>query len=125
MRSLGLIGEFVKVLVITSYERPYENPIAVSAGESVTPDFEKFTDIEGWVWCTAKDGRSGWTPRKWLTQSDGAWRIDREFNAVELTVGPGEILEVALEESGFYWASKESGEIGWVPCEYVSSAYQT
>ncbi len=58
-------------------------------------------------------------------QSDGAWKVDREFNAIELTIDPGEILEVALEESGFYWASKESGEMGWVPCEYVSSAYQT
>jgi len=98
----GLRRQRMKVVVVNPYERPFENPIAVSAGEQVTPDFDKSTDIEGWVWCTAKDGRSGWTPKEWLTQSNGIWRVDREFNAMELTVVAVERLEVDFEESGFY-----------------------
>jgi len=115
----------VKAVVVKPYERPYENPIAVSAGEQVTPDFDKSSDIEGWVWCTAKDGRSGWTPKEWLTQSKDIWRVDREFSAIELTVVAGDILEVAFAESGFYWVRKENGELGWVPCECVSVDNQT
>ena len=125
MRHALSVSSLNTYKVVKPYERPYENPIAVSAGEEVTPDSDKPTDIEGWIWCTAKDGRSGWTPKQWLTQSSGIWRINREFNAIELTVVPGEMLEVAYEESGFFWARKENGEVGWVPCEYVSVVNRT
>ncbi|MGH8428444.1 MAG: hypothetical protein ACRES7_10770 [Gammaproteobacteria bacterium] len=110
----------MKAVIVKRYERPYADPIAVAAGESVTPDFARHTDIAGWVWCTAKDGRCGWTPRHWLTEVDGAWRIDRAFNAIELTIVPGEVLNLEFEESGFFWAVKQDGKSGWVPCENVS-----
>lgn len=110
----------MKAVVVSHYERPYEDPISVAAGDAVTPDFDKHTDITGWVWCTARDGRAGWTPRAWLVQSGDAWRIHRAFDAIELTVAPGEVLDVMLEESGFFWASKADGETGWVPCGNVS-----
>ena len=109
----------MKGVVIRHYQRPYENPIAVTAGEQVTPDFDKYTDIRGWVWCAAADGRSGWTPETWLAESGGEWHVTRNFNAMELTVSPGDRLEVKLEESGFYWAQTENGRTGWVPCECV------
>lgn len=111
----------MQTVVIKAYEKPYENPIAVRAGEAVTPDFDKPTDIAGWVWCTAADGRSGWTPRNWLTRSKDAWRVSRDFDAVELTVSPGERLEIAFEESGFVWVTKSNGEAGWIPVENVST----
>jgi len=110
----------MKAVVVKPYERPYENPIAVSAGDQVIPDFEKSTDIDGWVWCTAKDGRSGWAPIAWLTRSSGIWRVDRDFNAIELTVVAGDLLEVAFEENEFCWVRNENGEFGWVPCECLS-----
>lgn len=115
----------MKAVVVKPYERPYENPIAVTAEDPVVPDFEKRTDIEGWVWCTAKDNRSGWVPRNWLAQVDDIWRVNRLFNAIELTVVPGEQLDVAFEESGFFWAAKQNDEVGWVPCENVSVAEET
>ena len=110
----------MRVSVRKSHERPYENPLRVTAGERIVPDFERTTDIEGWVWCTAPDGRSGWAPRGWLVEADGAWRLVRDYDAIELSVAPGEVLEVVLEESGFYWARKETGETGWVPADHVS-----
>lgn len=109
----------MKGMIIKPYERPYADPIAVAAGDPVTPDFHKVTDIEGWVWCIARDGRSGWTPRNWLAASKGEWRVDRDFNALELTVAPGERLEVEIEESGFYLVKTENGSTGWIPCECV------
>ncbi len=110
----------MRAVVVKPYERPYENPISVAAGDAVVPDFDKRTDIAGWVWCTAEDGRAGWTPRNWLLQAGDAWRIDRAFNAIELTVVPGEVLDTVFEESGFFRARKENGETGWIPCENVS-----
>ena len=115
----------MQVVVIKHYEQPYENPISVAAGDAVTPDFDRDTNIEGWVWCTAKDARSGWAPRNWLVQSGDAWRVDREFNAIELTIVPGELLDVVLEESGFFWVTKQDGKAGWVPCDHVSVVNQT
>ncbi len=115
----------MKGKVIQSYERPYDDPIAVAAGDHVTPDFHKYTDIKGWVWCTARDGRSGWTPRSWLAECDGEWRMTRDFNALELTVTPGEWLDVQLEESGFYLVKMENGRTGWIPCECVRIDGQT
>jgi hypothetical protein len=109
----------MKAVVVKPYEQPYVNPLAVVAGEQVIPDFTKGTDIVGWIWCTASDGRSGWTPKKWLVQSGGKWYVNRDFNAIELTVTRGEILDIAFEESGFFWARKENGEAGWVPSEHV------
>lgn len=114
----------MKAIVVKPYERPYENPIAVTAEASVVPDFEKRTDIEGWVWCTAEDNRSGWVPCSWLVKGDGTWRVSRQFNAIELTVVLGEILDVTFAESGFFWATKQNGEAGWVPRENVSVAEQ-
>lgn len=115
----------MKMIVVEPHDRPYENPIAVSAGERLTPDFYKPTDIDGWVWCTAKDGRSGWVPKQWLTQLKEIWYIDRDFNAIELTVVPGDRLEVEFEESGFYWVRKANGEAGWIPCRHVAITTQT
>lgn len=110
----------VKAVVIKPYQRPYANPIAVRAGAQVTPDFDKRTNIAGWVWCTAADGRAGWTPHSWLEQADGGWKILRDFNALELTVYPGDKLEILGEESGFYLATSAGGTTGWVPCENVA-----
>ncbi len=109
----------MRVRVTRPYEQPYPDPISVRAGDHVAPDFGKETDIEGWVWCIAEDGRGGWTPRAWLDQEDGGWRIDRDFDAIELTVEPGEVLDVLEEESGFYRVEKPDGSTGWVPIDCV------
>jgi hypothetical protein len=110
----------MKAVVLKPYERPYSDPIAVKAGDRLYPDFAKHTGIEGWVWCKAEDGRSGWTPRNWMQRAGEEWRITRDFNAIELNIQPGEILDIGFEQSGFYWVRKSSGETGWVPCVNVA-----
>lgn len=109
----------MKAVVVKGYRRPYDDPIVVQADEPVTPDFGRHTDVAGWVWCTATDGRAGWTPRAWLRRSDSRWHITRDFNAIELSVEPGDPLQIELEESGFFLVSNNSGETGWVPCDHV------
>lgn len=106
--------------VTRAYRRPYPDPIRVAAGERVTPDFDKPTDIPGWVWCTDARGKSGWTPRAWLRDERGAWRIARDFDAGELTVEPGDVLALHAETADFYWATTADGRSGWVPTDCVA-----
>lgn len=73
------------------YDRPYEDPISVRAGDAVQLNEEesKSTDIVGWVWCRGPDGREGWTPEAWLERRGGDWVIQRDFLALEFNVEPG------------------------------------
>lgn len=106
-------------VVTKPYRRPFPNPIKVRAGEVVSADFDKETDLPGWVWCTDDRGRSGWTPRMWLAKQESDWRITRDFDAIELTVETGLAVTVHFEEAGFYWLTAEDGRTGWVPTSHV------
>ncbi len=99
------------------YERPYENPMALKAGDPVCIDREKSqeTDILGWSWCTGPDGRQGWVPTSWLTHREGAERIARDFSALELSLRLGDRVRLHHSESGFVWVTHENGATGWVP----------
>ena len=99
------------------YDRPYEDPISVRAGDSVQLNEEesKSTDIVGWVWCRGPDGREGWTPAAWLERRGDDWIIQRDFSALELNVEPGDRFLVHFAESGFLFVENARGEKGWVP----------
>ena len=102
-------------IVRKPYERPYADPISAKAGDPVTPDLGRTTDLIGWIWCTAADGRGGWVPEAWLDRTGDPWRLRRDFNALELTVAAGARLTLQFSESGFLWVTTEGGETGWVP----------
>lgn len=99
------------------YDRPYADPIAVGSGALVRPvlDGSITTDFLGWTWCIASDGRAGWVPDAWCDRQGDAWRLERDFNALELSVRRGQRLRLLFSESGFVMAGTDSGERGWVP----------
>ena len=101
----------------TRYERPYENPISVRAGDAVVLDDEKSrsTDLVGWVWCRGPDGREGWTPEAWLERRGDQWLARRDFSALELNVEPGDRFLAHFGESGFLFVENARGEKGWIP----------
>ena len=103
--------------VIIPYDRPYADPIIISCGELVKPvlDGSRQTDIVGWTWCVATDGREGWVPWSWCEDAGDKWRLLRDFSALELTVRDGERLLLLHSESGFVSCRNEAGEQGWVP----------
>ena len=122
-----MLFEFPPATFVVSrmrYQRPYENPIAVRAGDVVQPDAEKSrsTDIVGWVWCSGPDGREGWTPEAWLERKADQWLIQRDFCALELHVEPGERFRVLFGESGFLYVESAHGERGWLPDGVVELA---
>ena len=104
-----------EAIVIAPYRRPYADPISVRRGETVAPDFSRETEITGWVWCKAGDGRSGWAPVQWLEETAAGWRVTRDFSAIELDLAPGDRLRLSHAESGFVWARTDDGREGWAP----------
>jgi hypothetical protein len=115
-------------IVSVPYERPYEDPISLRAGEHVLIDAEKTkeTDILGWSWCTGPDSRQGWVPNAWITHQHGAAQIVRDYSALELTVKVGDRVTLHHSESGFVFVTHEDGAVGWVPdaCLQIAQATQ-
>lgn len=107
--------EGLTATVVTAYERPYADPVRGSAGDVLQPDFTKQTDIVGWIWCRNEAGQAGWAPLSWLRRDGEAFRLIRDFDAIELTVAPGQVVKLNFSESGFCWVTAETGETGWVP----------
>lgn len=64
-----------KGMVRVAYTKPYDDPICVRSGETVTSVPGKVTDIVGWVWCTGPDGKSGWVPEAWIDRTSQPWRL--------------------------------------------------
>ena len=76
-----------------------------------------------YVWCTDQSGHAGWVPDFYLEvtgQHEGV--ALRDYDATELTVSKGELLEV-LEEAGGWVRCRASGGLeGWLPGDNVVPA---
>ncbi len=108
--------------VIKAYTRPYDRPIAAKAGEVVQIDPQRSTqtDLFGWVWAKGPDGREGWTPEAWLSGVGLRRTLQRDFDAIELSVGIGEQVTLSFSESGFVWCVNDQGQQGWLPDAVLS-----
>ncbi len=110
-----------RVRVSMDYQAPYADPITAKAGDEVTVDLERKTQIPGWVWCTNMLHKSGWVPTAYLESHAGHTSLRVDYDAIELTVHIGEILKVKLKESGFFWVTHPAGKQGWIPMENVEA----
>ena len=108
--------------VVHAYQRPYADPVKGKAGDLLIPDYSKETDLFGWIWCRNDAGHEGWAPRNWLTSQGDKFRLDRDFDAIELTVAPGDVVTLHFSESGFCWVTTAAGETGWVPDAFLALA---
>lgn len=108
--------------VSRAYARPYDDPINARAGEPVDidPDRSAQTDLFGWVWCRAPDGREGWTPEAWLQGAGNRRTLQRDFDAIELTVAVGDRVLPLFSESGFIWCRTDDGRQGWLPDAFIT-----
>lgn len=89
------------------------------AGEVVKYE-RKPTIYPEWLWCTNKSGKSAWAPEQWVVIiSAGECRFIRDYNACELPVKPGQIVDGEIEVSGWVLISDENKKSGWVPLDYV------
>jgi len=110
--------------VITAYKSPYPNPILFRKGEIVelSGEFHGDPDWVDWVWCVGQNENSAWTPKQFIEFEGSDWRLNRDYNALELSVDLGEILSITEIVNGFGLAEKYDGTIGWVPMKNLQCA---
>jgi hypothetical protein len=105
--------------VIADYQAPYANPIVVGAGDEITIDSGKKTDWVGWLWCTNRAGKSGWVPETYIERRGDTGRMRCRYDAMEMTIHVGEILTLHKAAAGFFWATNQEGQSGWVPSTHI------
>ena len=99
---------------IADYDSAYPESLMLRAGQGVR--FERReTEWEGWLWCTSEHGETGWVPEAWLSLGATFAVAQRDYCARELTVRRGAVVTGSLVESGWLWATTDTGVFGWVP----------
>jgi hypothetical protein len=105
--------------VVRHHTPIYADPILVRAGDRLAVGRED-DEFPGWVWCTAPDGREGWTPLAILRREGPEAVARRDYSAAELEVRRGQRVEVLEELSGWLRVLDADGDEGWVPVECVA-----
>ncbi len=108
-----------KIKVVKAYRSAYPDPLRLLAEDSITIG-ERPCEWEGWLWCTDSTGKSGWIPESFIQREGDYGTMVTDYDATELTVEEGDILEVVGQEAGWYWCTTEDGQTGWVPTGNVS-----
>jgi uncharacterized protein YgiM (DUF1202 family) len=105
-----------KVVVVTAYVSAYPEPVRVHRGDRLQIDLRR-NEYEGWVWATTEDDNSGWMPQSYLETVSGSETAvaTRDYDATELTVKPGDELDVLESESNWLLVRSADGRVGWVP----------
>ncbi len=105
-------------IATSDYEAAYPHPISVKKGDPVAVG-KQDTEWPGWVWCTDRGGVEGWVPEQYLERLDDRGKMLRDYNAIELSIRQGERLTLGEEANGWFWATNEQGQSGWVPAKHV------
>ena len=111
------MGTNVEYAVVEMYKSPYADPICFSKGERVGVGKESTHDPEwkDWFWCVGANENEAWVPAQYLSIEGRKGILLRDYNALELSVAPGELLLVSEILNGFGMAQKADGSRGWVP----------
>ncbi len=108
----------VNYLVKRSYTAAYPESLVIRQGTRIR--FErKPTEWPGWIWCTVESGKSAWVPEAWVEINGNCCVLKRDYDSRELTVQPGDALEVVFTESGWGWVRNREGREGWVPLDRI------
>lgn len=109
----------VTAIATRDYTSAFPNPISVKENDSAVVSH---CDLEwkGWVWITLPSGKTGWAPQQILSPiSSNEVICLQSYTAQELSVCINDHLIVVNSLNGWYYAEKNTGEIGWVPHECV------
>jgi len=104
--------------VIRDYETPYPEPFVIKKGELLVPSVRD-SEWEGWIWCKNSEGKSAWVPENYLESSGENAIALQDYDARELSVQEGDLLELIKGEAGWFWCRNIDGQMGWVPGEYI------
>jgi hypothetical protein len=104
--------------VITAWEVKNPDPLDGQAGETLTVG-EEDTEWPGWVWCTDTRGKSAWVPVEYIVPCGATGTLKCDYTAREMRVEVGDEVRLHKLESGWYWATGDSGESGWIPASHI------
>lgn len=107
----------MKRKVIKSYPSPYPVSIVFRQGENVRigRKFEDDPDWDNWFWCEGEHDNHAWVPAQYIDRSGESGTLNTAYDARELTVSKGQIVETFQEINGFAMARDSEGRRGWVP----------
>ena len=109
------------VRVVTSYVSSAPEPVRFKEGEDVVVGRHD-QQWTSYVWGTDQAGRAGWVPDDYLQLTGPAEAVAlRDYDATELTVAQGELLEVLDEAGGWLLCRTAAGFTGWVPADHVEA----
>ncbi len=100
--------------VLHDHVHKYEDPIRFERGESIVVERQD-EDHPGWWWCTDKRGRSGWVHESFFEPEDYRFVAREDYDARELDVRTGEIVQVLDVRGSWALCQNTAGESGWVP----------
>ncbi len=100
--------------IIQPHQASYNNPLIGREGDKLIPQ-KRNPQWPGWVWCDHASGKSGWVPESWLHFENGHSILQRDYDATERTVNPGDAFEVVCIESGWAWGTTANRQEGWIP----------
>ena len=108
---------------IKEYLSPYPDSIMFSKGERVQigEEYEGDPDWKDWIRCQASNNREAWIPKLYLVINEDEGVLLREYDALELSLSVGDVLEIREIVNGFGRAEKMNGEQGWAPMNHLEA----
>jgi uncharacterized protein YgiM (DUF1202 family) len=105
--------------VIIQHNASYSYSVEFKAGEKVTVSYKT---ENGWIWCTNKEGKGAWIPKKYLKIRKHSGAILSDYISTELTVKVGDKLKFIKEVSGWAFCVDKDDKRGWIPTHKVESS---
>jgi hypothetical protein len=104
-----------KVRVIESRPRDHVVTIHIRPGEVVGVGHRNQQYPE-FLWCASEDGHQGWVADSYLQMTSEREAVTlKEYDAAQLTVVEGEVLDVLDRQGAFLLCRNDGGAQGWVP----------
>jgi limonene-1,2-epoxide hydrolase len=105
--------------VIKSHTPDTGDVLRARTGEVLTCE-RRPTPWDGWLWCRDAGGDTGWAPESWLAVEGPSYTLQRDYDATEVSVGPGEKFDVYETYGGWAFGRSSRGFLGWIPEECLA-----
>jgi hypothetical protein len=104
-----------KVRVVESRPRDHVVTIHIRPGDVVGVGHRNQQYPE-FLWCASEDGHQGWVAESYLRMTSETEAVAlKEYDAGQLTVVEGEVLDVLDRQGAFLLCRNAIGAQGWVP----------
>jgi hypothetical protein len=99
---------------VAGYTSAYPDALVAPVGTRLRVE-PRASEDAGWIWCRHSAGTGAWVPEAFLEIDGGVAVLTVDYDSTELTVLPGEAVEVLSEVAGWAWCKGDDGRLGWLP----------